>query len=786
MPKHWTKTAQDKKPLARTHLLDGTLKETTASTRHSLARLVASIVGTDMEEGEGDEFLKQLLPLNNSDNVTAREVGSFILFSMLEDDPTHFSDHTQQLLQLFRSRIEDPESNEVRINIIRAIGAILMIVEPDEDPDAVQAMQGFLPSMVNILKATVEAGDDESYKAIFEVFHSFLAYDASLLSTHLRDLLQFMVELAGNNSAEDDARTQALGFLIQCVRYRRMKIQGMKDMGAQLMIKAMHIVTALDADDDDEEMSPARTAISLIDTLANELPPRQVIVPLLEQFPSFASSEDPGFRMAAMLALGNAAEGAPDFISTQLRPLLPTIISLVCDSNAQVRYASLVGLIHLAEEMADEMASHHDQIISAVLQNLEAASQGPVDKRNTAIIRCACGALDTLGDGVDTKTMASYGPSLIGPMVKLLDHDDYGVKAAAASAIGAIASSMEKSFEPYFEAVMKALGKFVMIKDNDQAMDLRSSTCDSLGRIALAVGPEAFQPYVMDLMKASEEALGLDNPRLKETSFILWSNLSKVYREQFDHFLGGVFKGIFASLELEEEEIDLPGIDPSQIGEGAVVVGGKRVKVKIPDNLDDLAIATGGDDSDWDDLEDLEDMGANTAIAMEQEIALDVLGDVVSNSCNSDNLELYAAQVIEKVAPFAEHTYEGCRKTAISTLWRTYARVFQVWEQGAGVKWQPGLPARPTPPPSIVKLGEALHEASMDIWTNDCERYVLSSAIAVATAASLHLGVMNTLRYTQLTQTQNAVAEKTSNLLLIPSCFPPTTALPLDTFVAGR
>ncbi|KAL3962788.1 hypothetical protein ACCO45_004311 [Purpureocillium lilacinum] len=717
VPRHWEKTAQDKKPLARTHLVEGALKESSSSTRHSLARLVAGIVGMDMEAGEGDEFLKQLLPLNNSDNVTAREVGSYILFSMLEDDPTHFSDHTHQLLQLFQSRIEDPDSKEVRINIVQAIGAILMIVEPEEDAQALQALQSFLPHMVNILKATVEAGDEESYKVIFEVFHSFLAYDSSILAVHLRDLLQFMIGLASNNNAEDDARTQALGFLIQCVRYRRMKIQAMRDMGAELMVKAMHIVTALDTDDDDEDMTPARTAISLIDTL--------VVVPLLEQFPSFATHEDPGFRMAAMLALGNAAEGAPDFISTQLQPLLPTVINLLCDSNGQVRHAALVGVIHLAEEMADEMVSHHEQIISAVLKNLEAASQGPADKKNTAIIRCACGALDTFGDGIDTKIMASYGPNLIGPMVKLLDHEDYGVKAAAASAIGAIASSMEKSFEPYFEGVMKALGKFVMIKDNDEAMDLRSSTCDSLGRIALAVGPESFQPYVMELMKASEEALGLDNARLKETSFILWSNLSKVYREQFDHFLDGVFKGIFASLELEEEEIDLPGIDPSQLGDSAVVVGGKRVRVKAPETEDDLTIATGGED-DWDDLEDLDDLGATTAIALEQEIALDVLGDVISNSCNSSNLETYAAQVIDKVVPFAEHTYEGCRKTAISTLWRTYARVFQVWEESAGVKWQAGIPPTPRPLPPLPSLARALYKATMEIWTNDSERSVIT------------------------------------------------------------
>lgn len=730
VPKHWQKTAQQQKPLVRSHLLQGTLKETSSANRHSLARLVAGIVGDDMEQGEGDDFLKELLPLNTSDNVVAREVGSYVLYAMLEEDPQHFSDHTDQLLQLFQSRIEDPESKEVRMNIVRAIGAILMIIEPEEDVEALKAIQGFVPHLVNILKATVEAGDEESYSIVFDVFHSFIAYDPSLLALHLRDLLQFMIELAGNANAEDDPRSQALGFLIQSVRFRRMKIQGMKDLGAELMVKAMHIIVDLDSDDE-EDMSPARVAISLIDQLANELPPRQVIVPLLEQFPAFATNQDPRYRMAAMLALGNAAEGAPDFISTQLQPLLPTIINLLCDPEGRVRHAALVGLIHLAEEMADEMATHHEQIIAAVLKNLESASQGASDKQNISIIRCACGALDTFGDGIDTKIMAQYGPNLIGPMVKLLDHEDFGIKAAAASAIGAIASSMEKAFEPYFEDVMKSLANFVMIKDNEDAMNLRSSTCDSLGRIALAVGPEAFQPYVMDLMKASEEALSLDNPRLKETSFILWSNLSKVYHEQFDHFLEGVFQGIFASLELEEEEIEVPGLDPSQLEDGTIVIGGKRVKVKAPESDENLTIATGGDD-EWDDIEDLHDLGGGiTAVAMEQEIALDVLGDVISNSCNSTNLETYVERTIEKVVPFTEHDYEGCRKTAISTLWRTYARVFQVWEEGAGVKWETGMPPKPAPPASIVSIGQTLYEATMTIWANDSDRYVIFQLLAL-------------------------------------------------------
>ncbi|KAF7563544.1 hypothetical protein G7046_g595 [Stylonectria norvegica] len=731
VPRHWNITDKAQKQLVRRYLLDGTLNESTSTVRHSLARLVAVIVSSDLEVGEGNAFLDEILLLNNSGNVVAREVGSFLLFAMLEEDPTHFSERTGQLLGIFQERIEDSQSKEVSINIVRAVGAILMILEPEEDAKALAAMQSLIPRLVNILKATVEAEDEESYKVVFEVFHSFIAYDSSLLALHLRDLLELMLQLAGNTDAEDDARSQALAFLIQCVQYRRMKIQGMKDMGAQLMVKAMQIVTELD-DDDEEDMSPARTAISLIDQLSSELPPRQVIVPLLEQFPGFATHQNPQYRMAAILALGNAAEGAPDFISTQLQPLLPAIISLLNDAETNVRHAALVGLIHLGDEMADEMASHHEEIIMAVLKNLQDASQREANKKNVSIIRCACAALDTFGDAIDTEIMDRDGPRLLETMVHLLSHEDFGVKAAAASAIGAIATSMGKAFEPYFERVMTSLSMFVSIKDSDEAMQLRSSTCDSLGRIAMAVGPSNFQPHVAGLMIASEEALSLDNPRLKETSFILWSNLSKVYHEDFAHYLDGVFKGLFASLELEDEELDLPGIDASQLsqlGDGHIVIGGKRIKVQGLESADDLAIATGGEEEeDWDDidLDDIDDLGAVTAIALEQEIALEVLGDVISNSCNSSSLKTYVEKTIETVVPFAEHTYEGCRKTAIATLWRTYARVYQVREDDAGVKWEAGLPLKQVPDADLITIGQTLQKTTMSIWADDSERSVVT------------------------------------------------------------
>ncbi|GJC98864.1 karyopherin kap123 [Colletotrichum higginsianum] len=593
-PRHWSKLAADKRQLAKQHILDSILNDQSASSRRSKSRLLACAIGLDLEDGEGQDFVRNLLSLNTSDNVAHREVGSYILYALLDNDPTHFAEQTTQLLGLVQKTIVDPASAEVRLTSVKSVGALLMIVDPEEDTDSVKLIQQLIQPMVEILKNAISEGNDDHYRDVFEVFQSFLGYDSAFLAAHLKDLVHFMIDLAVNTDVEEDARSQALAFLSQCARYRRMKLQAMKDMGALLMSKSMQV-------------------------LASDLPPRQVIVPLLEQFTQFAQNPNPGHRKSAILSLGTAAEGAPDFIATQLQPLLPVVLQLLNDQDGSVRHAALVGLIHLADEMADELSPKHRELISALLTNLEAVA-GSADKQSVRIIRAACGALDSLiGEGLEDDLINEFGPKLIVPMGKLLGHEDFAVKAAAAGAIGAIASALGgEQFKPYFNDVMGALGQYVTIKDSEEALALRSSVCDSMGRIADAVGAQEFQPYVMDLMKASEEALSLDNARLKETSFILWASLSKVYGNEFAHFLPGVFKGLFDCLELEEEQY---------------------------------------------------------------------LGDAMG-----------------KVAPLAEHPYDGARKAAISTLWRSYSRPDEV----------------------IVNLGQMVVDATKGVWQEDTERTVIT------------------------------------------------------------
>lgn len=750
--KHWEKIPKEQKPAVRQHLLQVTMQEQTDRGRHSNSRLLAAIASLDFEDGEWPDLLPALFNLATSAEVGQRETASYIFYSVLEENPTALSDHIPKLLELLSHTLRDPQSAEVRINSLLSVGALLVVLDPENDEESVAAFQTLIPSMVDVLKGTIQDGDMDRTDQAFLVFQQFLAYESALLGKYLKDLVLFMIELGANKAAEDEVRSQALSFLAQTVRHRRMKLQGMKDVGQELTQKSLLILTEIDEDDDEEDMSPARTALALLDQLASDLPPRQVIVPLLDALPKFAASNEAGYRKAGILALGTVVEGAPDFITTQVKSIMPVAIQLLNDADIGVRHTALIGLARLAEDLSEELSPYNEPIMRSLVMNLQAAMEATSDpklaKKNIEIIRAVCAALDAISDGLDAEFMKQYAGELIQNIGALVSHSDFKVKIAASGALGAIAESLGEDFKPYFEQVVRALGAYLMIKDSEDDLALRSAVLDAMGRVATAVGAETFQPYVMDLMRSSEEALHLDNSRLRESSFILWSSLAKVYEKDFAPFLPGVFKGLFQSLELEEEEIKLHLSEEEKgiVGtDDEFITGGKKLKITNADDDADLM-----DDEDEDDF----DISAS-AEAMEKEVAIEILGDVITSACGTQEISEYLERAIEKVSPLAEHSYEGCRKAAVSTLWRSYARVWQLMEQETGTNWEPGLPLKQTPTVTLVKLGEIVSKATITLWHADAERYVLLS-LPVLSLHDDHLALLPSSLRRNLADAENA------------------------------
>ncbi|KAF2257589.1 ARM repeat-containing protein [Lojkania enalia] len=718
--KHWVHLPAEQKTALRNQLFQAALNEDVTLARHSAARVISAIATKDFEDGEWADLPGYLHQAATSPTARHREVGLYIIWTTLETVGDNFPGEVTSLYKLFSTTIQDPESAEVRVNTMLALSRLAMLLDPEENPKELKMFQDAIPSMVAVLKATVDQADEDHALQAFEVFQTLLGCESALLQKHFGGLVRFMIELASTTNIEDDYRSQALAFLMQCVRYRKLKVQGLK-IGEEMTLKALQIVTELgDLSSEEDDVTPARSALGLLDILAASLPPSQVVIPLLKGLGAYFSSQDPDYRQAGILALGMCVEGAPDFIATQLNEILPLVLHLLEDPELKVRAAALNGIARLADDLAEDVGKEHARLIPAMIKNFDFAVnslQNQNDDRNLQIIRGSCHAIDSLIEGLDPEEAARYVPELVPRFSKLFHHEDLKCKSASIGAVGSIAAASEKAFIPFFEQTMHSLSAYVRIKDNQDDLDLRGVVCDSMGKIASAVGAQPFESYVLPLMEASEEALHLDHPRLRETSYILWSTMAKVYEEQFAKYLPGAVKGLEHCLEQEETDLEVQlGEEASDLVGSEVVVQGRKIKVSATSDDDDDSDLNEAamDDDEWDDLTGV------SAVAMEKEIAAEVYGDIITHT-RREYLP-YLESTVTKLLELVDHSYEGIRKAAIGTLWRTYACVWGMTEGTEMQKWKPGLPLQVEPSDDLKKLGSLVMTATMSIWQDEMDR----------------------------------------------------------------
>lgn len=710
--------------------MHGTLQEEDQLVRHAASRVITAIAKIDTENGKWPELLDLLLQAGASDHARSREVGTYILFTALESFGEGLMFKFHQMLQIFSKTIVDPESAEVRINTMLALGRMACVLDTEHDEQSVRGVQDSIPQMVGVLKQALDAGDEDRTTQSFEVFQTLLGCDSQILNKHFKDLVQFMTNLAAQTDLDEDARTQALSFLMQCVRFRKLKMQGLK-VGEQLTLKSLEIATELgDASVEDEEVTTPRSALGLLDLLASSLPPSQVVVPLLHALGPYVNSDDPDRRQGGIMALGMCVEGAPDFIATQMKEILPLTLKLLEDPEAKVRRAALDCVMRLSEDLPEDMGKEHQKLIPAVVKHLDIAMKslsGPSDEKNMDIIKASCNAIDTLVDGFEEGAAKPYLPELVPRLSRLFSHPEFKVKGSAIAAMGSVAASAKEDFLPYFEQSMNALSEYVRIKDGEDDLSLRATTCDAMAYIATAVGPKPFQRYVVPLMEATEEGLHLDNPKLRETSFLFWGTMAKVYKGEFKPFLMGVIKGLFESLAAEETDLEVNLGDGAKDLEGQeVTIAGKKVKIAsfnedelaAASDFDDMSDLDGEEDDDWDGFTTV------TAVAQEKEIAVEILGDILTH-VTQDYLP-YFEKTVETVLPLVDHPYEGVRRAAISTLCRAYGTVWELQAEEGG-KWQPGLPLQKQPSNEIKKLGEIIMTAMLAVWQDEEDRYVFLS-----------------------------------------------------------
>lgn len=93
--------------------------------RHSTARVIAAIAYIELPMNSWNQLLPFLEQTCQSPTAIHREVGVYILYTVLETIVEGFENHLPSFFKLFAVLLNDPESAEVRITTVRYVRCTL-------------------------------------------------------------------------------------------------------------------------------------------------------------------------------------------------------------------------------------------------------------------------------------------------------------------------------------------------------------------------------------------------------------------------------------------------------------------------------------------------------------------------------------------------------------------------------------------------------------------------------------------------------------------------------------
>ncbi|KAJ7281608.1 armadillo-type protein [Mycena rebaudengoi] len=671
----WGQVQQTDREHIKTKLPEVVLNDAESLVRHSTARVIASIATIEFPMGTWPQLLPFLHQTCVSAQVAHREVGIYMLFTVLDDIVEGFKDQLQALFKLFSQLLIDPESLEVRITTVKALGTLANFIDTEDKAD-VRSFQACIPAIMQVIGQCVQTGEEHGARQLFDVLETLLILEVPLLSKHVPELADFLLQLGANRSYETELRVLSLNALNWTILYKKSKIQS-NNLSAAILHGLMPITTEEEPEDIDAD-APSRSALRIIDGLATGLPPSQVFPPLRNLITEYFSSADPNHRRGAMLALGICVEGCSEYMTPLLGAVWPVIESGLRDSDAGVRKATCVAVCCLCEWLREECISKHEVLVPGIMALIN----------DPATQRSACTALDALLE-ILHDYIGIYLASIMECLTALLATAPIAVKSVVIGAIGSAAHASGERFMQYFQPTMAQLQHFLTLTNEGEEIELRGITVDAIGTIAEAVGKDQFRPFFPEMMNQAFQGIELGSPRLRECSFLFFGVMAKVFEDEFAQYLPQVVPPLLASCaqaELGQEY---------EVTEASVAFGtgtSPQTAITIMDEKIDL---NGNAIGEIEDLDVDKMMDANSAIATSAMQLIDLL----------------------------PHYYEGIRKSATDSLLEIVRTFYELSDHP---QWTAGLQHQPLPA-TVKDLCQHAIKALLDMYETEDNKSVATS-----------------------------------------------------------
>lgn len=708
----WNLVPPEQQEIIKNGLLQAIANEPEKSVRTAISQVVGVLVNHEFPKKNqwSNDVLKFIFESAQSNDTRHSQLGTETFSILTETAPDQFVPHLETIGMFFSSAIVAAEqtnnlSNPVIFNLVMAMSHLVPFIIGNNAAEHIYVSA--VPYVVKTLIAFALTNDDEKFIDAFDILENLADNAPKLLTNHIQLLIEFCLEVGRNKDADEGIRVKAITYIGWIVRIKKKLI--LKHKLVEPIIATLFQLMALPTDDSGDETeeyfgsneitTPMNCATQTLDVLALNIPPKNLIPPLLQLLePALQTSNDPLQKKAAYLSIAVIAEGCSSAICKKyLRPLLDCIKTGITDQNPTIRNSALFALGQFAEHLQPEISQYSEEVLPILFDYLQMLSNqiraGTKEPKN---IDRVFYAVETFCENLED-ALVPHLPLL---MERLFDcmspNNSVHLRELALSCISATANAGKSSLMPYFPQLIEGLKMYLVKSEDDDICTLRPAAIDTLASLIRTIGKENFLPLAVDTMNLGLALIEDKNdPDLKRSCYNLFAAMASILNEQ----IGSALERIVTSM-----------IDSVKSTESIVMSNGKESD-DIEDNQENDSQEFDIENSDNEDEDEDDDLlGVENSYMEEKEEAIIALKELAEHTGAA--FAPYIKVSFEEIYKLLNYPNEDIRQSSVEALSQFVIALFKL-QNVEGVKHTLLI--------LIPKLSEIIH--------TDEERIVVMAAL---------------------------------------------------------
>ena len=540
---------------------------------------------------------KDIITWFSSTNPLARRFAIFLIeilceLRVLNDEVVKNS--ISEFLEIFRKGLTDPDTN-VKVNSLKAVSGFLNNLTKKEIIMQFQELaQVIIQSLIVVLKTDTESG-----KLSLQALNDLADSQGKFWKDNLDELVNVVCEIAKETSFENEIRETSLEIVYSLAKATPANMRKCKVLKTTFIPLLFHLMYDLDnikdleswtmSNEDAELDSPEMFygTVEGLGRLCHDLGGKYMLENSFGYIENFLNDSDWIKNHAALSAMGWMAAGCIGQFKINLKDLLNHVSIALIKEHPRVRYASLVSLSFLLEDLSPVVQNKYYTNIMPALCKLISAEEPNIRVRSQA-----CRTFKVFLNGIDHEDFDYERFEKMKPFINnameilpgLLEHsintNNIGLQEETLSTLSKIASILEKDFYPYYKMLMPGLKKIIFEMDvsSSEKKFLKSNAIETLSHLCSAVS-EKSEEFIPEFKELTEKFLTiLMNIKEEDSQTVpilnAFAHISASMRENFypylDQLLPLLEKYIESDIDAKAEDSNLKELVPEEEQKGKI------------------------------------------------------------------------------------------------------------------------------------------------------------------------------------------------------------------------